>query len=103
VVELFNEHLHNIQFKQKLAATLTEDATTGDLSKIVSRLNNQTEFINDYNGYYNACKEVQRLKNQMQFLQLEDRIFDRAIFLGQKLTVLVSYVLCFIVTVILII
>ena len=103
VIELFNEHLHNIQFKQKLAATLTEDAMTGDLSKIVGRLSNQTEFINDYNGYYNACKEVQRLKTQIQFLKLEDRIFDRAIFLGQKLTVLVSYVLCFIVTVILII
>lgn len=103
IIELFNEHLHNTQFKQNLAQLLTEDAETGDLSKVISRLNNQTDFMNDYNGYYNASIEVQRLKTQIQLLHSEDRIFDRAIFLGQKLTVLASYVLCFIVTVILIV
>ena len=103
VIELFEEYLHNVNFKKQIIASLQEVSKEGDLSKIVNILSDQKPFLEDYNGYYKACKEVQYLRKQIENLSLGDRVFENALILGQKLTVLMSYVLCLIVTVILII
>jgi|GEM_PF-1231424 len=103
IIELFEEYLHNVNFKKRIIASLQEVSKEGDLSKIVNILSDQKPFLEDYNGYYKACKEVQYLRKQIENLNLGDRVFENALILGQKLTVLMSYVLCLIVTVILII
>lgn len=103
IIELFEEYLHNVTFKKHIISTLNEAAKEGNLTKIVHFLTDQKPFIDDYNGYYKACREVQHLKRQAENLNLGDRVFESALILGQKLTVLMSYVLCLIVTVILII
>jgi len=102
IVDLFNLSLHNVKFKNQLGADLIEASSDGNLSKILGLLKDQTRFINDYNGYYQACKELDNIKKTIRSLTFDDFIFENALLLGQKLTVLLSYLLCFIVTIILI-
>lgn len=101
IIALFGEYLHNVKFKKQLETRLRELASNGDLSDIVGLLSDQGPFIADYNGYYNACREAQNIKTYIQSLSAHDKYSDDALILGQKLTVLVSYMLCLIVTVIL--
>lgn len=103
ITELFNDHLHNVKFKNNMIDDLKEIAKEGDLSKVVNILSNQKPFIDDYNGYYKACKELQNISNQIKYIGVEDKVFSDATLLGQKMTVLMSYILCLIVTVILVI
>ena len=69
------------------------------VEKIIQILSDQQQFINDYNGYYEACRKTKLIEEKIKTLRNEDKIFSGALLLGQKTTVLVSYVLCFIVTV----
>lgn len=103
IIELFDEFLHNTKFKDQLKEKLTELAKTGSLAKIVELLYDQNPFINDYNGFYSANMEIQKLKHQIAALTYNEKIFDSSLVLGQKLTVLFSYILCLVVTVILVI
>ncbi len=79
-----------------------EASKTGNLSKILHILTDQTPFIKDYEGYYKAYNEMQKLKKNMNLLNLKGKVTEHSLFLGQRLTVLMSYVFCFIITVILI-
>ena len=97
--ELFKDHLHNVEFKEKILSMLDEVAKEGKLSQIIQALSDQQQFINDYNGYYEACRQAKILEQKIKTLNNERTIFNNSLVLGQKMTVLVSYVLCFIVTV----
>jgi len=97
--ELFEENLHNIDFKKRIVAELTEVAKASSIKNIIKVLSDQQQFINDYNGYYEACRKTKLIEEKIQALSNEDKLFSGALLLGQKITVLVSYVLCFIVTV----
>lgn len=101
IIELLNESLHNVKFKEQIASNLTDVAINGKLAQIVNILTNQAPFIDDYNGFYNASKEIRNIRHYINSLSSGDDI-ENALFLGQKLTVLISYILCFIVILILI-
>jgi hypothetical protein len=97
--ELFKNHLHNVEFKDKILSMIDEVVEEGSLSNIIQILSDQQQFITDYNGYYKACKKAKILEQKIKSLNNERKIFNSYLILGQKMTVLVSYVLCFIVTV----
>ena len=97
--KLFEDHLHNVEFKAKILSMLDEVAKEGSLSQIIQILSKQQQFINDYNGYYEACRQAKILEQKIKSLNNEGSIFNSSLMLGQKTTVLVSYVLCLIVTV----
>ncbi|PCJ27359.1 MAG: hypothetical protein COA94_04155 [Rickettsiales bacterium] len=96
---LLKEHLHNVEFKKELTSQIEEVAQEGNIKGIIKLLSNQQQFINDYNGYREACQEAKNLKKKIKSLTNNRGIFDKSLLLGQKLTVLLSYVLCFLVTV----
>jgi hypothetical protein len=100
IIELLGDSLHNVKFKQQIASSLTDVSISGNFSQIVHILSNQAPFIDDYNGYYNVSKEIRNIRNYINLLSSGDDL-GNALFLGQKLTVLISYILCFIVTLIL--
>lgn len=97
--EMFEESLHNIEFRQKLSDQLTQVAQEENVKNIIQLLYDQQPFINDYNGYYEACKKTKMIEQQIRALHNQDSVFSAALLLGQKMTVLISYVLCFIVTI----
>lgn len=97
--ELFEDHLHNVEFKAKILSMLDEVAKENNLSQIIQILSDQQQFINDYNGYYEACRRAKILEQKIKQLNNEGNLFSSSLMLGQKTTVLVSYVLCLVVTV----
>ena len=97
--QMFEEHLHNVEFKKLTISKLEDISKEGDLNQIIQMLSDQQQFINDYNGYYEACRQAKIIEKKIQLLTNQDNIFNNALSLGQKTTVLLSYVLCFIVTV----
>jgi hypothetical protein len=97
--EIFKDYLHNVEFKKQIISKIEEISKEGSLDKIIHLLTDQQQFINDYNGYYEACKQAKMLERQINSLGNQDSIFNNALLIGQKSTVLLSYVLCFIVTV----
>ena len=97
--ELFEENLHNIEFKKKIIAKLEELVQEGSLKKIIEALSDQQQFINDHNDYHKACKQAKILEQQINTLNGRSSDSQVAVLFGQKMTVLLSYVLCFIVTV----
>lgn len=97
--ELFKDHLHNIDFKNEIISSIEDASKEGDLSKVILSLSNQQKFVNDYNGYYEACKQAKILEDKIKILSSKDTTFSGALLLGQKMTVLTSYILCFIVTI----
>jgi hypothetical protein len=96
---LLNDHLHNVTFKKDVIANINEAAQTGEIGAIVKVLSNQQQFMNDYNGYYEACKQVKNLEEKIKSLQNATTIYNTATLMGQKFTVLASYILCLIVTI----
>ena len=97
--QMFEEHLHNVEFKKQTISKIDEISKEGSLEQIIQMLSDQQQFINDYNGYYEACRQAKIIEQKIKALNNQDSIFNGALLLGQKTTVLLSYVLCFIVTV----
>lgn len=97
--QMFEEHLHNVEFKKLTISKIEEISKEGDLNQIIQMLSDHQQFINDYNGYYEACRQAKIIEKKIQSLTNQENIFNNALALGQKTTVLLSYVLCFIVTV----
>ncbi|GAB4162305.1 MAG: hypothetical protein Tsb006_0360 [Rickettsiaceae bacterium] len=97
--ELFQDYLHNVEFKKRIISQLDEVAKEGNLEKIIQILADQQQFVNDYNGYYDACRQAKLIEQQIKSINNEDGTFRNSLLVGQKVTVLMSYVLCFIVTI----
>lgn len=68
------------------------------ISLVLDVFRGQAPFIKDYNGYYNARKELDKMQDKIKFLERDSKVMDNYLVLGQKLTVLASYILCFMVT-----
>ena len=96
---MFNDHLYNLEFKKQIVGKIEEIIKEGDLEQLIHMLADQQQFINDYNGYYEACRQAKIIEHKIKSLSNQDTIFNSALLLGQKTKVLLSYVLCFIVTV----
>ncbi|NRB10260.1 MAG: hypothetical protein HRU35_01390 [Rickettsiaceae bacterium] len=101
--ELCAEYIHNVKFKAEIISNLEKISSDNTVFDIVDVLSNQQKFINDYNGYYEACKMAQVYLEKIQKLRSSQKTDNRALIFGQNVTVLTSYVLCFIVAMILII
>ncbi|RTK92698.1 MAG: hypothetical protein EKK61_03155 [Rickettsiales bacterium] len=97
--ELFQDCLHNVEFKKKILVQLDEVANEGQFDKIIKIFSNQQQFLNDYNGYYEACRQIKIIEQNITMINDEDSNFVTAMLIGQKATVLLSYIMCFIVTV----
>lgn len=102
IIALLDRSLHNVNFKQQISSQLTAASESDNLSLIVNILNDQTAFMNDYNGYYNACKKVASINNYINSVNAGDGL-NEVLFFGQKMTVLASYIFCFFVTLVLIV
>ncbi len=97
---LMQDNLHGVEFKKNILENLDQASKTGELSQIIAVLTDQQKFINDYNGYFEACKKLKKIEAEIKSIKKSDKIFNESLLLGQKSTVLSSYILCLIVTVV---
>lgn len=96
---LIDENFHNIEFKKQIVAKLDEAGKTESLDNIIKVLANQQQFVNDYNSFRDVCKQVKMIEERINLIQNSNGIQNAALLLGQKVTVLASYILCLVVTV----
>lgn len=97
--ELLQENINNVKFKEEIITQVEKAGEKNDLSEIIQVLSNQQQFINDYNGYYEACRQIKIIEDKIYYLNNSDSMFNTSLLLGQKVAVLASYILCLIVTV----
>ncbi|MFK8040178.1 MAG: hypothetical protein AB8B67_02430 [Rickettsiaceae bacterium] len=95
IIILLDQCLHNVEIKNKMFESLRNAAQEVNLDLILKILSNQQSFIEDYNGYYQSCKSLKQIKEEMISLKKSDN-FNDMLFFGQKITVFVSYVFCLI-------
>lgn len=100
LVELFEDTLHNVQFKKTVTSKILEAAKTGKAHDIIAVLSDSQGFVNDYQGYHDALQKTEMLKRSIVGLRDDTGVINNnAVIIGQKTTVLFSYILCFIVTI----
>jgi hypothetical protein len=100
--ELFQDCLYNIEFKKNIISQLEDVAQSGSISNIIRVASDQKKFLDDYNGYIKACNQTTLIEQKIRLISNEQNTFRTALLLGQKTTVLVSYVLCLLVTIVVI-
>ena len=103
LIEWINDNLHSIKLKKVITSEIAELASTGSLSQILYVISNPQLFQNDYRGYKVAHRQVVDLTDNIKYLSDEEQVYELGIALGQRLTVIFSYVLCLLVALILVI
>ncbi len=102
MTHFIDKELRNVTTKKALKQKITAAANEGLLSDVLEMLTHPKVYINDQSGYFKACKEAEALDSQIEsFSKLQD-IRQQGVLYGQRITVLISYILCFAVSLILI-
>lgn len=96
---LFADYLYNMQFRNNIFSELNSLEKEGDLSRIIDLLSDQRRFVEDYKGYLEASTTAHVLRQKIQFLNNQSNRFCDTLIVGQKMTVLFSYILCLIVAI----
>jgi hypothetical protein len=102
LIEWVNDNLYNAKLKNVVTSELAELAGGGMLSQMLYVVSNSKLFQNDNKGYNVANKEVNELNKKIKKMSDPVQIYNAGIELGQRLTVVFSYLVCMIVTLILI-
>lgn len=103
LIEWINDNLHSSKLKKVITSEIAELSTTGSLSQMLYVISNPQLFYNDYRGFKVAHKQVLDLEKEIKYLSNEEQMYSMGLCLGQRLTVLFSYFLCMLVSLVLVI
>jgi hypothetical protein len=103
LIEWANDNLHSTKLRKVITSEIAELAGNGNLASMLYVISNPKLFQNDYRGYKVACHQAMEMTNTMRDLSDSRKMRAIGISLGQRLTVLFSYLLCMIVTLILVV
>lgn len=103
LIEWINDNLHSMKLKKIITSEIAELSAAGSLSQMLYVISNPQLFQNDYRGYKVAHRQALDLTDKINYLSDEETVREIGIELGQKLTVLLSYFLCMLVSLMLII
>jgi hypothetical protein len=98
LIELIEKNIHNIKLVKVLSDRINDLARDSNFPEMVSIISNAQIFHNDHTGYNKACVDVVELNKQIDALKSTERTQELSTSLGQKATVFISYILCFLVT-----
>lgn len=102
LIEWINENIYNSKLKNVITSELAELAGSGILSQMLYVVSNPKLFHNDNKGYKSAYKEMQLMDHKIKRLSDPNENYLEGVALGQKATVLLSYLLCMVVALILV-
>lgn len=102
LIEWINENIYNSKLKNVITSELAERAGSGTLSQMLYIVSNPQLFHNDAKGYKSAYREMKQMENKIKKLSDPNETYLEGIALGQKATVLISYLICMVVALILI-
>lgn len=102
LIEWINENIYNSKLKNVITSELAELSGNGILSQMLYVVSNPKLFHNDNKGYKSAYKEMQIMDHKIKRLSDPNENYLEGVALGQKATVLLSYLLCMVVALILV-
>jgi serine/threonine protein kinase len=103
LLQTLNENIFNSDTKSALEKRLFDAADKQDLATIVNIFSDNNIFSEDLAGFTKACKQMQELNTQIQELNTEIEKSENLIFYGQKVTVIFSYMICLIISLVFVI
>ncbi len=103
LIEWANDNLHNAKLKHVITSELAELAGSGMLSQMLYVVSNPKLFQNDNKGYKVAYKQMLDLTKTIKRLSDSEEVYNIGLGLGQRVTVLLGYILCMVVALILVV
>lgn len=98
IIEWVNDNLHSSKLKKVITSEIAELSATGSLSQVLYVISNPQLFQNDRRGYKVAYQQSLELTTVITDLSDEKKVYEMGVALGQRLTVLLSYFLLMLVT-----
>lgn len=102
LIEWIGENVNNSKLKNVMTSEMAELAGAGILSQMLYVVSNPKLFLNDHRGYKAAQKEMGEMSEEIERLSDDNLMYLDGVDIGQRATVLISYILCMLVAMILI-
>lgn len=101
LIELISDNIHNQKLQKNMIRQLLDEGERGDLNGMLAIISDTELFEKDHTGYQKALDKIKKLNTEINQVSQMNMIYSRGVFVGQKFTVLLSYILCLAVIVIL--
>lgn len=95
--KIFNhliKYINNNKLKDMLKNQIISIIEENDLENILSLINNNNLFNNDYNGFLDAQRRIDEIDKEIASLYSYDKVYKGLILKGRKLTMVFSCLLC---------
>ena len=102
IVSILEENLYDINIKSKIKSSIMSASSPEVLTVMTNVLLNAKMYRNDFQGYKKAMKEIIDINAQIKNLGDVDYAIADRVFWGQRITVIFSYLVCLIVSLIMI-
>lgn len=103
VIEKLDNSLYNLDTKSKISKSLIQYAENSQAGKIFETAVNQKLYDQDNAGFAIACQKIQSLNRQIMKLENQSMEVENLLFDAQKVTVVFSYLICLIISLVIII
>lgn len=98
VCEFTDKVLHNTRLRKNIEDKIINSSEEADFAGMLKIITNPKLYINDQNGYYKACRDVGVINKKIEALTNNSEVKEFGTLFGQRITVLVSYLLFIIIT-----
>ena len=88
-----NRTINNVKVRKSLEEKIKSAVEKGDHSEMLKIIGNPRIFINDQSGYYKACRDINVINKKIAALTNISEVKQYGIIFGQRITVLISYLL----------
>jgi serine/threonine protein kinase len=103
IIDILNENLYNLETKNKLQISLIKYAEDSQPDKIFNAVTDSKLYDQDSFGFAAACKKMQHLNQQIMELENKSLETENLLFYGQKVTVIFSYLIFLIISLVVIV
>jgi eukaryotic-like serine/threonine-protein kinase len=91
--EFINMTINNVKVRRSLEEGISNAADESDLQTILKLISNSKLYQKDQSGFYKATKDVKSINKRIQALANNKDVTHYGTIFGQRITVLVSYLL----------
>lgn len=98
LIDIISRVINNRKIKDSLTDQIKIAAKEGNFNKMLSVINSNAIFNADQIGFEKATSDIKKLEDKIKMLSNNDRVYTYGNLFGQRLTVLLSYILLIIIT-----
>lgn len=103
LIELLEKNVYSNKLLDVLTESISSASDEGDIKQVHEIVTQEKLFHNDVAGYRKACKDIITINTVIQDLEKVDQAEKIGVLLGKKITVIFSYIMCALLTFMLVI